>query len=621
MRKRLSSILVCSALAGCGSGDSTLGSVSQTAASTPPTNLTARQEVVIPRVLESQFQTEFVVKNQWSGGYVGEIVLTYQGSQTLSSGWVLSFDLPAHLESVWNARRLSQTGTRYRLGNESYNSTLAPGQKVSIGFVASFSGALVQPTSYQLEDLSPEAITPPSTPPSNLTATFAKDNDWGSGFVGAIVIKNTGTQPVSEWALTFRLNGTLDSLWNGVLQSQQGGLVRVAPASYNRNLAPGQEIRVGFQGRPGSPQVTEISLTGASVPTPAPTPPAPTTGGYLHTQGSAILDWQNRPKILRGVNWFGMETNTFCPHGLWTRSLDSMLDQISAQGYNCLRLPYSNELLKASAQPNGINWGLNADLQGLSGLQIMDKVIQKAGTRGLLVILDRHRPDSSGQSALWYDARCSEAQWLSDWELLANRYKDNPTVVACDLHNEPHDPATWGDNNASTDWRLAAERAGNRILAINPNLLIMVEGVSRAGGSDYWWGGNLKPARQAPVRLTVADRLVYSSHDYPATVFPQSWFSAANYPANLSFLWDIHWGYLAKENIAPVLLGEFGTRYETASDRLWLDALVVYLKANGISSTFWSWNPNSGDTGGLLQDDWQTVHPEKRQALDPLLQP
>jgi endoglucanase len=23
--------------------------------------------------------------------------------------------------------------------------------------------------------------------------------------------------------------------------------------------------------------------------------------------------------------------------------------------------------------------------------------------------------------------------------------------------------------------------------------------------------------------------------------------------------------------------------------------------------TFWSWNPNSGDTGGILKDDWQTV--------------
>jgi aryl-phospho-beta-D-glucosidase BglC (GH1 family) len=570
--------------------------------------------------LESQFQTHFIVKNQWPNGYVGEIVLTYQGAATLSSGWALSFDLPARLESVWNARKLSQAGSRYRIGNESYNAVLKPGEKVSIGFVASFSGPLGEPTSYQLEDLQPAPSTP-TVPAASLSARFEKTSDWGSGFVGAIVLKNQGSQAVTDWSLRFRINGKLDSLWNGVLQAQQEGWVQVGPASYHRTVAPGQEVRIGFQGRPGNPQVTQIEVSSPVTPqpTPEPSPPPPpsASSGYLHTQGATILDAQNRPKILRGVNWFGMETNTFCPHGLWTRSLDSMLDQIATQGYNCLRLPYSNELLRASAQPNGIHWGLNADLQGLSGLQIMDRVIEKAGKRGLMVILDRHRPDSTGQSALWYDSRCSEAQWLSDWELLANRYKNNPTVVACDLHNEPHDPASWGDNNQSTDWRLAAERAGNRILAVNPNLLILVEGVGR----DYWWGGNLKSARQAPVRLSIPGRLVYSAHDYPASVFPQNWFGAPNYPANLNSVWDSYWGYLTKENIAPVLLGEFGTRYETTSDRLWLDTLVVYLKVRGISSTFWSWNPNSGDTGGLLQDDWQTVHADKKRALEPLLRP
>ncbi len=29
--------------------------------------------------------------------------------------------------------------------------------------------------------------------------------------------------------------------------------------------------------------------------------------------------------------------------------------------------------------------------------------------------------------------------------------------------------------------------------------------------------------------------------------------------------------------------------------------------ADSFHWTFWSWNPNSGDTGGILKDDWQTV--------------
>jgi hypothetical protein len=43
--------------------------------------------------------------------------------------------------------------------------------------------------------------------------------------------------------------------------------------------------------------------------------------------------------------------------------------------------------------------------------------------------------------------------------------------------------------------------------------------------------------------------------------------------------------------------------------------------ANGISWTFWSWNPNSGDTGGILNDDWTTVNQTKHNLLVPMLFP
>ena len=94
----------------------------------------------------------------------------------------------------------------------------------------------------------------------------------------------------------------------------------------------------------------------------------------------------------------------------------------------------------------------------------MDKVVQYCGQIGLRIILDRHRPDSGGQSELWYTSAYSEARWISDWQMLANRYKGNSTVVGADLHNEPHGSACWGCGNQQTDWRLAAQRAGNAIL-------------------------------------------------------------------------------------------------------------------------------------------------------------
>lgn len=345
--------------------------------------------------------------------------------------------------------------------------------------------------------------------------------------------------------------------------------------------------------------------------------------GSWHTDGGQLLDENNQPVRIAGINWFGFETNTFVVHGLQSRSYQSILDQIKSLGYNTVRLPYSNQLFDPSSKPNGINYSLNPDLQGLQGLQLMDKIITYATGIGLRIILDQHRPDAGSQSALWYTAQYPEARWLSDWVMLAQHYKNNALVLGADLHDEPHAPACWGCGQPAIDWQAAAQRAGNAILAVNPNWLIFVEGVDTYNGDSTWWGGNLEGVRDHPVQLSVAHRLVYSVHDYPASVFPQPWFSAANYPANLPAIWDKYWGYIQKQGIAPVWVGEFGSRLATEQDQQWFSSLVTYLGtgASGISWTYWALNPDSGDTGGILQDDWQTVNSTKQDLLKPILFP
>jgi endoglucanase len=375
--------------------------------------------------------------------------------------------------------------------------------------------------------------------------------------------------------------------------------------------------------------------------------------GWLHTNGNKIVDSTGATVRLTGLNWFGMETDNHTFHGLWAgkpATWTEQLDHMAALGYNTIRVPYTGSSIADGVAATSINTDTNPDLVGLTSMQILDKVVNYAGQKGMRIILDRHRPTTAGQTALWNGNGVTEASEIADWQKLAARYANNPTVIGADLFNEPHaegtDPqgtgADWGGGDAR-DWRLAAERIGNAILSVQPNWLIIVEGVScdlPSGGTPNvwdnipdnpmscdWWGGNLSLAGQYPVRLNVANRLVYSAHDYGISVYDhQPWFdTTANptFPANLPAVWDHFWGYLYKQNIAPVLVGEFGSTLADPRDTLWMKALMAYMGTgvNGMSFTYWSWNPDSGDTGGIVGDDWYTVNQAKQAIVGPYLIP
>lgn len=353
---------------------------------------------------------------------------------------------------------------------------------------------------------------------------------------------------------------------------------------------------------------------------------AAVASGYYQTSGNRIVDSTGKPAVFNGLNWFGFETANYSPHGLWQNSMKSFFDKMQARGYNLIRLPYCNQMFDAGSMPVSINTLTNPDLVGLTPIQLMDRVVKEAGDRGMKIILDRHRPDSGGQSDLWYTSQYSEERWISDWVMLAKRYANNPTVIGADLHNEPHGAASWGTGNLSTDWRLAAERAGNAILAANPNWLILVEGIAsnvQGENGNYWWGGNLKGVKNNPVRLNVANRVVYSPHDYGPGVSTQPWFSDSSFPSNMTSVWDEYWGYIHKQNIAPILAGEFGGRGvdTTSTEGKWQNKLVDYIKDNDLYWTYWCLNPNSGDTGGLLLDDWNTWNEPKQTMLNRIIKP
>ncbi|HVW26901.1 MAG TPA: cellulase family glycosylhydrolase [Polyangiaceae bacterium] len=348
--------------------------------------------------------------------------------------------------------------------------------------------------------------------------------------------------------------------------------------------------------------------------------------GY-HTDGTRILDPSGNPFRIKAVSWYGLEGNNFAPLGLYQLSLDDILSAVHSLGFNTLRMTWSSEMLHTTNKPGSINQNVNPDLfQLTTPLAILDEVVDHAARYDLKIILSRHQSSAGHQDALWWNSDYSPDQFIADWVTLAAHYNGNPTVIGCDLQNDLRGDATWGDGNADTDWKAAAEAAGNAILTrANPAVLILVQGIEKSSdGTYYWRGGNLKDALAHPIKLVSQKQLVYAPQDFPQTANnppdgkTPPWFTDATYPANLPGVWDANWGYLLGSS--PVLLAAFGTAYEEDSDKTWLTAIESYIQGHaGLSYAYWALNAEPSDVNGIYMNDWTSMNPDLVKALQPIL--
>lgn len=383
---------------------------------------------------------------------------------------------------------------------------------------------------------------------------------------------------------------------------------------------------------------------------PAAAQEAPPYAGYWHTDGTRIVDAAGETVHLAGVNWYGMDDSRWVPAGLDAQRYTTIMDEVKLLGYNTIRLLFSNELIERNPVVHG-GVGANPQFRGVHALQVLDAIIAYAQQIGLKIVLDDHhsaapRPMGVNDSyePLWHTPNYPESAWIGDWQALARRYLNNDAVVGFDLRNEPHtggsgpwnvnaylhQGATWGPyhgvDDPATDWRLAAERAGNAVLAVNPHLLIFVEGVqmypdaAAPNGVDVsWWGGLLTPVKKYPVVLNVPNQLVYEVHQYGPRKAAMPWFKDLSYAAQLH-AWHAQWSFVLDNPrglyAAPVWLGEFGTCTDDpacvkgqAPQARWLRDILHFLR--NYPQVAWSFfalngtNSNNCRTdNGLLNATW-----------------
>ncbi|MFJ9809880.1 cellulose binding domain-containing protein [Streptomyces sp. NPDC101158] len=118
---------------------------------------------------------------------------------------------------------------------------------------------------------------------ASVGAAYTRTSSWTGGYTGQYVVTNETSASQSDWTLEFDLPaGTvIGSLWNGE-HTVSGRHVTVKPASWNKQLAPGQSVTVGFvtsaSGAAGDPVNCLINKASCSVGGPTPTPSGRPTG-------------------------------------------------------------------------------------------------------------------------------------------------------------------------------------------------------------------------------------------------------------------------------------------------------------------------------------------------------
>jgi endoglucanase len=470
----------------------------------------------------------------------------------------------------------------------------------------------------------------------------------------------------------------------------------------------------------GTPTFTPTpTQTGTPTRTPTPTAtstpcsgtcPTPTGRFRVDAQGRITKNGVVYP--IHGGSWFGLQgryepaSDSVNPRGapmeqyignvFWApsgRTITQDLNEMKALGINVIRLPLSHQTLSGT-DPQGMAPNLKNDpaVRIANSRLALETIIKAANTAGIDILLDIHscsnyvdwrkgrldarppyvdatrdnydfkREDSScaasnNPASVTRIQAYNETIWLQDLQTLAGLESTLgvTNIIGIDIFNEPWD-YTWAE------WKTLSEHAYTTINAVNPNILIFVQGISASAGNqdgtpttttqsphgssgiDPNWGENLFEAGTNPPNIP-RDRLVFSPHAYGPSVFVGKQFmdpaqtactglegdaagdAQCNIVINPTLLrqgWEEHFGYLKALGYA-VVVGEFGGNMDwphgTASlrdqnrfgylptdttDQQWQNAFVDYLISKGITDTiYWSINPESGDTGGIYSTPYR----------------
>jgi len=371
--------------------------------------------------------------------------------------------------------------------------------------------------------------------------------------------------------------------------------------------------------------------------------------GPLSTRGRYIVDANGNRFKLKASNWAGAQ-GTYegsgdvndpanhqadqmshnIPLGLDRVPMTQILADFHGLGLNSIRLPFANALIHDTTPVPDSAVAANPQLRGMTPLQVFDAVVSALTADGFAVILNNHTTTYRFCCGLdgnerWNSSQSTQ-QWEDDWVFLVNRYKADKRVVGADLRNEVRrdtwDNPNWGMGDSHDEYA-AFEEAGNRILAADPDMLVVMEGINWSGiPTDITWHERpmLTPVRNLSNTLIRSDKLVYAAHFYaytgPANTGAGSGMGSTSDPRYEDFTPEQLAQVVNDEALfvtqsgqhftAPVWVSEFGAAGRGSTDtkeQTWFDNFTDILVRNDTDFAQWplvGWT----NSGGVPQDNW-----------------
>jgi len=310
---------------------------------------------------------------------------------------------------------------------------------------------------------------------------------------------------------------------------------------------------------------------------------------FLHTSGKDIVDESGNKILLRGVglgNWMLPEGYMwkFGNEGDRPRKIEKIVDdcighekadkfwsafrenyiteadikRISELGYNSVRPALNSRLFITEGDSN-----IFVD----EGFTLLDNLISWCKKYHIYVIIDMHGAPGGQTGQNIDDSPHNEPelfmnpknQYLLErlWVKIADRYKDEPTVVAFDLLNEPLPERTGAAEKYKHQLVTLYQRL-KAIRTVDKNHMFTVEGYNWANN----WSLFDKP---------LDNNIVYQFHYY-------CWSN----PDNLNYIHQ----YLVKQQQlnVPVWVGETGEK----NNAIYF-ATTQYFEKNNIGWSFWPW--------------------------------